>query len=116
MPQPPASVTLEESGSDGWLLVCRDGWDWQPAGPGQVVVRAATLSPDQGETVRVWIDKLRDPAVWWSVSREINNADSSPEVADAMRRAPWLAQVLPILLEASVDGAPPPPGPAPARD
>ena len=115
MPRPTESVILRPLGEAGrggvseWELVCRDGWEWRSEGDGMVVARSMTLNEMQAQVVRQWIEKIRVPATWWAVSRELNAQDSSPEVAAALRAAPWLEQVLPVLLEASVDGAPPPP-------
>ena len=92
-----------------WELQCRDGWEWQSGGPGKVVVRVATLSTEQALIVQDWLRRIRDPAVWWAVSGELHSPDSAPEVAQALRTSPWLAQVLPVLLEASTEGSPPPP-------
>jgi hypothetical protein len=117
VPLPAASVTLlplgAENGAGGqvgqWELVCRDGWEWQRAANGLVQARTLTLNDAQATVVREWIEKIRHPGTWWAVSRELNALDSSPEVAAALRAAPWLGKILPVLLEASVDGAPPPP-------
>lgn len=124
MPKPASSVMLRQLGSeDGndpnspWELICRDGWEWRTSGPGQVAARVAVLSSVQAPVVAEWIEKLRDPATWWAVSRELAAADSSPDVSAALRMSPWLSQVLPVLLEASVEGAPPPPpASVPRRD
>ncbi len=111
VPKPDASVTLLPLGTDGtqWELVVRDGWEWQPAANGLVQARTLVLNEAQATVVREWIDKIRHPGTWWAVSRELNALDSSPEVAAALRAAPWLGKILPVLLEASMDGAPPPP-------
>jgi hypothetical protein len=114
MPMPAGPVTLTEAvGPDGltgrWELICRDGWEWREAGPGQVLVRVAALSADQAAIVQNWIERIKDPAVWWAVSRELQAPESEPEVYQALTASPWLSQVLPVLLEASTEGAPPPP-------
>lgn len=114
MPMPAGPVTLTEvTGPDGptgrWELICRDGWEWRHSGPGQVIVRVAALSADQAVVVQDWIERIKDPAVWWAVSRELQAPESEPEVYQALAAAPWLSQVLPVLLEASTEGAPPPP-------
>jgi hypothetical protein len=111
VPQPDVSVALKPLGAEAgpWELIIRDGWEWQRSGAGQVVVRVATLSADQAEVVQGWIERIKTPAVWWAVSREIHSPGGSPEVAGALATDPWLAQVLPPLLEASTEGAPPPP-------
>jgi hypothetical protein len=80
-----------------------------------VVVRAAALSGEQAQIVGEWIERLKEPGVWWAVSRELQEPDSAPEVAQAVADHPWLTQVFPVLLEASVDGSPPPP-PSPADE
>jgi hypothetical protein len=69
----------------------------------------ATLSADQATVVGDWIERIKDPAVWWAVSRELQAPDSAPEVAAALAAYPWLTEVLPVLLEASTEGSPPPP-------
>jgi hypothetical protein len=112
-----ASIVLQPVGSVGdvsevvqqWELVCRDGWEWRRTGQSQVAARVAVISGMQAPVVREWIERLRDPEVWWAVSRELAAPESSPHVAAALRTSPWLAQVFPVLLEASVDGSPPPP-------
>ena len=121
IPQPPNSITLRALGpaasgwgSDQWELICRDGWEWRASGPGQVAVRVATLNAEQAAVVEEWIDRIKDPAVWWAVSRELQSPDSDPSVAAALAAAPWLTAVLPVVLEASTEGSPPPP-PAPAE-
>jgi hypothetical protein len=116
VPKPPAPITLRPLGPAGgngpderWELICRDGWEWQSGGPGLVAVRVATLSGDQATVVGDWIERIKDPAVWWAVSRELQAPDSAPEVAAALAAYPWLTEVLPVLLEASTEGSPPPP-------
>jgi hypothetical protein len=110
---PDSPLTLCSVGGNAageqWELICRDGWEWQRAAGQQVMVRTATLSADQAMVVREWIERIKDPAAWWAVSRELHSPDSSPEVAQALALAPWLAQVFPLLLEASTEGSPPPP-------
>lgn len=98
--------------SPHWELVCRDGWEWRRSAQGQYAARAASLTALQAPVVQEWIENLRDPAVWWAVSRELSTPNSSPEVAEVLRTSPWLTQVFPVLLEACVDGAPPPPASA----
>ena len=95
--------------ADRWELICRDGWEWRQVAPGKVAVRVASLSAEQAQAVQEWLERLKDPAFWWATSRELHSPGSAPEVADALARAPWLAAVLPVLLEASTEGAPPPP-------
>jgi hypothetical protein len=90
-------------------LICRDGWEWRQLSPGKVAVRVAALSGDQAQAVMEWIDRLKNPAFWWATNRELLSPGTSPEVGDALARAPWLTEVLPVLLEASTEGAPPPP-------
>ncbi len=74
-----------------------------------MLVRVVTLTAEQARIVQDWLERIRDPAVWWAVSRELQAPESAPEVAQALRASPWLAQVLPVLLEASTEGSPPPP-------
>ncbi|HEX2032818.1 MAG TPA: hypothetical protein VHS99_01415 [Chloroflexota bacterium] len=116
VPLPPASLQLRPLGSaqpggldEQWELMCRDGWDWQQSGPNQVLVRVAILSSDQAAIVQEWIERIKDPAVWWAVSRELHSPGGSSEVSDVLSAEPWLEQVFPVLLEASTEGAPPPP-------
>ena len=122
VPQPPSPTTLRAAVADGdgverWELICRDGWDWQPApavagapaGAPLVWVRAADLNPDQAAVIGHWIERIRDPAAWWEVSRALQTPESAPVVAQALEANPWLRGVLPVVLEASTDGAPPPP-------
>ncbi len=113
IPQPDSSLALHSLGPPGpgeqWELVCRDGWEWQSPAAGRVVVRVATLSADQAAVVGDWIERIKDPAVWWAVSRELQAPDSAPEVAAALATSPWLSGVLPVVLEASTEGSPPPP-------
>jgi hypothetical protein len=116
VPRPAAPAVLVAVGGGGgatdrWELVCRDGWEWREVKPGQVAVRVAPLSADQAQVVQDWLTRLKQPTVWWAVSRELNSEGSSPEVGQAMAANPWLSQVLPVLLEASTEGAPPPPPP-----
>lgn len=121
-PQPVAGSAPEDdhlgaSGSgvgaaESWELICRDGWEWQaggPSGSGLVYVRVAELSPAQAQVVAEWVERIKTPAIWWAVSRELLAPGSSPEVARAIQADPWLTEVLPVLLEASTEGAPPPP-------
>ena len=120
VPQPAASVRLTGLGPPGttpeqWELVCRDGWEWRQVSPGQVAVRVATLSADQALVVHDWLERLKDPGYWWATSRELHTPGTAPEVAEALARAPWLNEVLPVLLEASTDGAPPPPPDRPSE-
>ena len=96
-------------GTERYELICRDGWEWRQLSPGMVAVRVATLDADQAQIVEEWLQRLRDPAFWWATSHELTSPGSSSEVGDALARTPWLAQVLPVVLEASTDGAPPPP-------
>ena len=115
VPRPDAPVLLRALGAAGtagerWELQCRDGWEWRERGAGLVLVRVATFSPDQALVVRGWLERIKTPTVWWAVSRELQSPDSAPDVAQALRAAPWLAQVLPVLLEASSEGIPPRPG------
>ena len=118
IPLPSASVVFSRSGAAGtsdeqWQLQCRDGWDWRSGGAGLVVVRVATFGADRARILEGWLERIKTPAVWWAVSRELQSAESAPEVAQALRSAPWLADVFPVLLEASVEGVPPRPvGPA----
>ncbi|HEU5316399.1 MAG TPA: hypothetical protein VFX49_09835 [Chloroflexota bacterium] len=125
VPHPGESLTLRPAPSDGgserWELTCRDGWDWQVAPASQnaggngrptVWVRTAILTGEQAAVVRQWLDRIGDPATWWAVSRALQEPDSAPNVAPALREHPWLQTVLPAVLEASTEGAPPPP-PAP---
>jgi hypothetical protein len=115
--RPAASVQLVGPGAPGtpgaagdrWELICRDGWEWRQVSPGKVAVRVAWLSGEQALAVQEWLQRLKDPAFWWATSQELHSPGSSAEVGDALARAPWLAQVLPVLLEASTEGAPPPP-------
>ncbi len=116
MPRPASPAVLAALGgaggaTDRWELICRDGWDWNEVKPGEVAVRVATLSADQAMVVQDWLQRLKQPTVWWAISRELNAEGSSPEVSAAIAGNPWLAQVLPVLLEASTEGAPPPPPP-----
>jgi hypothetical protein len=104
---PPANES-SDAWEGNWELICRDGWDWRRV-DGGVLVRVATLSAAQASVVQEWLDRIREPAVWWAVSRELQAPDSDREVAGAMRLHPWLGSVLPVLLEASTEGAPPPP-------
>lgn len=112
---PDTSLSLRSIGTDAageqWELICRDGWDWQRSGRDQVLVRVATLSSEQALVVQDWVERIKSPAVWWAVSRELQSPDSSPEVSRALSAYPWLTQVFPVLLEASSEGAPPPPPP-----
>ncbi len=121
-PRPTAAPTPEddhheangslEGEAESWELICRDGWEWQPGGPsgsGLVYVRVAELSPVQAQVVAEWVERIKTPAIWWAVSRELLAPGSSPEVARAIQMDPWLTEVLPLLLEASTEGAPPPP-------
>ena len=106
-------------GPERWELICRDGWDWQPApaakgsenGPPNVWVRTAILNAEQAAVLRQWLDRIGDPATWWAVSRALQTPESAPNVAPALREHPWLNAVLPVVLEASTTGAPPPPPP-----
>jgi hypothetical protein len=108
--RPLASGAAEESAAaDRWELVCRDGWEWQRRDGDLVLVRVATLTADQAAVVQDWIERIKRPAAWWAVSRELHSPGTSPEVGRALAEAPWLAEVLPALLEASCEGAPPPP-------
>lgn len=114
MPDSPLSLRTLGSGMPGefgeqWELVCRDGWEWQHQGPNQVVVRVVTLTADQAAVVQHWLERIKDPAAWWAVSRELHSPGGSTEVANAIATNPWLEQVFPVLLEASTEGAPPPP-------
>ena len=120
VPRPPTPVQLVGPGTPGapnapgsqadrWELICRDGWEWRQVAPGKVAVRVASLNAEQAQTVQEWLQRVKDPAFWWAASRELHSPGSSPEVADALARAPWLVEVLPVLLEASTEGAPPPP-------
>jgi hypothetical protein len=113
VPQPDGSLTLRSLGPMGpgerWELVCRDGWEWRKGGPGLVTVRVATLDATRAAVVGDWIERIKEPAVWWAVSRELQAPDSAPAVAAALRTDGWLTEVLPVLLEASVEGSPPPP-------
>lgn len=114
IPRPVAPVMLHASGTAGtadeqWELQCRDGWDWRSNGAGLVLVRVATFSPDQALVVQGWVERLKSPATWWAVNRELQLPDSTPDVAQALRATPWLKEVLPVLLEASTEGSPPPP-------
>ena len=93
-----------------WELQCREGWEGRQSGaPDQGLVRVATLTPLQAQMVQGWLERIKDPAQWWAVSRELQSPDSAPEVARELRAAPWLTELLPALLEASTDGSPPPP-------
>ena len=119
IPLPSAPVVLSRFGVAGtsdeqWQLQCREGWDWRSGGAGLVMVRVATFSPDRAQILQDWLERIKTPSVWWAVSRELQSPDSAPEVAQALRAAPWLAQVFPVLLEASVEGVPPRPV-SPAR-
>ena len=119
VPQPASPTTLRAAGggNDGeperWELTCRDGWEWQRApdagGVPRVWVRRAILNPDQAYVVGQWIEQIRDPASWWQVSRALQTPESAPTVAQQIAVNPWLRDVLPAILEASTDGAPPPP-------
>jgi hypothetical protein len=113
VPRPEAPLLLRSLGPAGagerWELVCRDGWEWRAGGPDLVAVRVATLDASRAAVVRDWIERIKDPAVWWAVSRELQAPDSAPAVAAALRADAWLAGVLPVLLEASTEGSPPPP-------
>jgi hypothetical protein len=120
MPQPAMPTSLQMTPArdgDGdsperWELICRDGWEWQRAqvaGTPMVWVRAATLNADQASVVRHWIERIRDPRVWWEVSRAMQTPESAPVVAQALQANPWLGTILPVVLEASTEGAPPPP-------
>lgn len=114
VPMPDSPLTLRAHGAmppagTPWELVCRDGWEWQRSGPGQVVVRVAALTDDQAQVVQEWIERIKDPGVWWAVSRELHSPGGSPEVSSTLAAYPWLEQVFPVLLEASTEGAPPPP-------
>ena len=100
--------------TEPWELQCRDGWDWRSTAAGLVLVRVTTLSADRALIVQGWLERIKSPAVWWAVSRELHAPDSAPEVAQALRASPWLAEVFPVLLEASMDGIPPQPT-SPAR-
>lgn len=109
------------AGGSQWELQCRDGWEWRSSGgtagaggttstgADLVLVRVATVSSDQAIVLQDWLERIKSPAVWWAVSRELQSPDSAPDVAQALRASPWLAEVLPVVLEASVDGAPPRP-------
>jgi len=113
VPMPQSSIMLRggdgPDGSNGpWELICRDGWEWRREGAG-VIVRVATLTPDQASVVSEWIDRIKSPAMWWAVTQELQSPESSVEVGRALDAYPWLSGVLPVLLEASTDGAPPPP-------
>ncbi|MDQ3700543.1 MAG: hypothetical protein M3442_06430 [Chloroflexota bacterium] len=114
VPMPDAPLMLRALAPNGtagapWELICRDGWEWQRPGPGQVVVRVAALSDDQAQVVQEWIERIKDPGMWWAVSRELHSPGGSPEVSSTLAAYPWLEQVFPVLLEASTEGAPPPP-------
>lgn len=123
VPQPEMSTSLRvlpqamDGAMERWELICRDGWDWQraptPAGGSNgaplVWVRAATLNPDQAQVVGHWLERIRNPAVWWEVSRAMQTPESAPTVAQAMQAHPWLRDILAVVLEASTEGAPPPP-------
>jgi hypothetical protein len=123
VPHPGESLSLRPAPAEGgvadrWELICRDGWDWQnapaPAGAASagrptVWVRTAILTNDQATVVRQWLDRISDPGTWWAVSRALQEPDSAPTVAPALREHPWLQTVLPAVLEASTEGAPPPP-------
>lgn len=124
VPHPGESMSLRpapqtDGGPERWELICRDGWDWQPApapqnagGRPTVWVRTATLTAEQAAIVRQWLDRIGDPATWWSVSRALQTPESAPNVAAAFREHPWLQAIMPAVLEASTDGAPPPPPPS----
>lgn len=127
MPQPESSTSLRAllssgEGGERWELICRDGWEWQRASSGAagaagtpaggrplVWVRSATLSADQAAIVRDWIERIRTPAVWWEVSRALQTPEGSATVSRALDANPWLRDVLLTILEASAEGAPPPP-------
>ena len=118
VPQPESPATLriashsDDGGPERWELICRDGWDWQRApgaGSPMVWVRRAVLSPEQATVVGHWMEQIRDPASWWQVSRALQTPESAPQVAQALAAHPWLREVLPVVLEASTEGAPPPP-------
>ena len=128
MPQPHAPTVLraamgaEPGGMERWELICRDGWEWQraPAPSGgangaagatapMVWVRRAVLSPDQAAVVGQFIERIRDPAAWWEVSRALQTPEGAPAVSQTIAQHPWLRDVLPAVLEASSEGAPPPP-------
>ena len=105
-----------------WELICRDGWEWRqaptPSGSNErgplVWVRVASLRVDQAQVIGQWIERIRDPAAWWEVSRALQTPESAPTVQQALIAHPWLREVLPAVLEASTDGAPPPPPKTPA--
>ena len=120
VPLPATSIMLTGLGSAGtsperWELQCRDGWKWRFPAPDKVMVRVAALTAEQALVVHDWLQRIKSPATWWAVSRELQAPGSAPEVGDvaevaaALRADPWLGDVLPALLEASTDGAPPPP-------
>ncbi len=118
VPLPSAPIVLrmvapapdaDEPAGEQWELTCRDGWEWRFTEGNRVLVRVAQVSAEQAQIIQDWIQRIQDPAVWWAVSRELHSPDSSPDVARALRASPWLTQVLPVLLEASTEGAPPPP-------
>ena len=122
IPQPPNSITLQALGPADFRLGLRsvgdssrrDGWEWRASGPGQVAVRVATLNAEQAAVVEEWIDRIKDPAVWWAVSLRTAVAGQRLQRRRALAAAPWLTAVLPVVLEASTEGSPPPP-PAPAE-
>jgi hypothetical protein len=113
VPRPEWPLVLRSLGPVGpgerWELICRDGWEWRSGGPGLVAVRVATLDGARAAVVGDWIERIKEPAVWWAVSRELQAPDSAPDVAAALRADAWLTGVLPVLLEASTEGSPPPP-------
>jgi hypothetical protein len=115
VPRPQSSIVLRPLDPDApdsapWELVCRDGWEWRNSGaPGQVIVRVATLGSHQALVLQDWIERIKEPAVWWAVSRELQSPGVSPEVSATLAAEPWLNQVLPVVLEASTEGVPPPP-------
>lgn len=114
IPHPGAPVIFNRLGAPGtsgeqWELQCRDGWDWRSTGGGLVMVRVATFGPDRAPVVQGWVERIKSASVWWAVSRELQSPESAPEVAQALRASPWLAEVFPVLLEASMEGSPPRP-------
>jgi hypothetical protein len=113
VPRPEDPLTLRSLGPVGpgerWELICRDGWEWRAGTAGTVNVRVAILDADRAAVVGDWIQRIKEPAVWWAVSRELQAPDSAPAVAAALRADAWLAGVFPLLLEASTEGSPPPP-------
>lgn len=92
-----------------WELVVREGWEWTRDAAGHYRVRVATLTDAQADVVREWLELLTAPATWWAVNRELAMPDSEPQVAAALAAHPWLTGMLAGLLEASTEGAPPPP-------